>query len=92
MRTQVSDTLIYIIYSKKVTEVYCIAGKKFGEELKFGSLAVYIYDHQIKSRQYFILAYYMYVCMMIPYQTAKFKSSNILAIATWGLHACNCQI
>ena len=51
-----------LYHSKKVTEVYCIAGeqKKIGEELKFGSLAVYIYDHQIKSRQYFILAY-MYV-------------------------------
>ena len=45
---------------------------------RFGSL---YYNHQIKIRQNFLLAY---IRMAIPYQTAKFKSANILAIAILG--------
>ena len=59
-----------------------IAGK-FGGELNFGSLAVYIYyNRQIKLRQ--ISYSHNYICMAIPYQTAKFNSANILAIAILG--------
>ena len=53
---------------------YRIAGK-------FGGLAVYYYNRQIKIRQNFLLAY---ICMAIPYRTAKFKSANILSIAILG--------
>ncbi|MCG8623694.1 MAG: hypothetical protein MJE68_17085, partial [Proteobacteria bacterium] len=43
----------------------------------FGGL---YYNSQIKIRQNFLLAY---IRMAIPYQTAKFKSANILLIAIW---------
>ena len=49
---------------------YCIARK-------FGSLAVCLCNRQIKICQYFILAY---ICMAIPYRTAKFKSANIFGM------------
>ena len=49
--------------------------------IKFGGLAVYLCNRQIKMRQYFILAY---IHVAIPYRTAKFKSANIFAIAIWG--------
>ena len=45
---------------------------------RFGGLC---YNRQIKIRQNFLLAY---ICMAILYQTAKFKSANILAIAIMG--------
>ena len=35
----------------------------------------------VKIRQNFLLAY---ICMAIPYGTAKFKSANILVITIWG--------
>ena len=54
--------------------------RKFGGEL---NLAVWrsgglYYNRRIKIRQNFLLAY---IRMAIPYQTTKFKSVNILAIA-----------
>ena len=45
---------------------------------RFGGL---YYNHQIKIRQHFLLAY---IHMAIPYRTAKFKSANILPIAILG--------
>ena len=45
---------------------------------RFGGL---YYNHQIKIRQNFLLAY---IHMAMPYRTAKFKSANILLIAIWG--------
>ena len=39
------------------------------------------YNHQIKIHQNFLCTY---IHMAIPYQTAKFKSANILAIAILG--------
>ena len=57
--------------------IYRIAGK-------FVGLAVYnYYNRQIKIRQNFPLSYNI-IRMAIPYQTAKFKSANILAIAILG--------
>ena len=47
--------------------------------IKFGGL--YYYKHQIKIHQNFLLAY---IRMAILYQTAKFKSANILPIAILG--------
>ena len=48
--------------------------------IKFGGLVV-CYNRQIKIRQNFLLAY---IRMVIPYRTAKFKSTNILTIAILG--------
>ncbi|MCG8620484.1 MAG: hypothetical protein MJE68_00610 [Proteobacteria bacterium] len=45
---------------------------------QFGGL---YYNRQIKIRQNFLL---VYICVAIPYQTARFKSANILAIAILG--------
>ena len=53
--------------------MYHIA-RKFDRELKFGGLVVCLCNREIEIRQYFLLAY---ICMAIPYQTAKFKSTNI---------------
>ena len=55
--------------------------RKIWRGIKFGGLAVYLCNRQIKMRQYFILAY---IHVAIPYRTAKFKSANIFAIAIWG--------
>ena len=52
--------MCHILYSWKIWQV-----------IKFGSLAVYLWDNQIKIHQYFILAY---THMTIPYRTAKFNS------------------
>ena len=54
-------------------KAYRIAGK-------FGGLAVYLNNRQIKIRQHFLLAY---IRMAIPYQTAKLKSANTFAMAIW---------
>ena len=54
---------------------------KIWRGIKFGGLAVYYYNCQIKIRQHFLLAY---IHMAIPYRTAKFKSANILSIAILG--------
>ena len=40
--------------------------------IKFGGLAAYVTTTKLKS-QNFLLAY---ICMAIPYRTAKFKSAN----------------
>ena len=55
--------------------------RKIWRGIKFGGLAVYYYNRQIKIRQNFPLAY---IRMAIPYRTAKFKSANILSIAILG--------
>ena len=60
--------------------LYHIAGK-FGGGIKFGSLAVYITTAKLKSAR---ISYLHIICMAIPYQTAKFKSANILAIVILG--------
>ena len=55
--------------------------RKIWRGIKFGGLAIYYYNRQIKIRQNFLLTY---IRMAIPYQTAKFKSANILSIAILG--------
>ena len=60
---------------------YCIAGK-FGGELNFGGLAVWSTTTKLKSAN--ISYSHNYVRMVIPYQTSKFKSTNIFAIAILG--------
>ena len=55
--------------------------RKIWRGIKFGGLAVYYYNRQIKIRQNFLLAY---IRMAILYRTAKFKSANILSIAILG--------
>ena len=55
--------------------------RKIWRGIKFGGLAVYYYNRQIKIRQNFLL---IYIRMAIPYRTAKFKSANILSIAILG--------
>ena len=47
--------------------------QKIWRGIKFGSLAVYLNNRQIKIRQNFLLAY---IRVAIPYQTAKLKSAN----------------
>ena len=49
--------------------------------IKFGSLVVYIPTAKLKSAKNFLLAY---ICIVIPYRTAKFKSTNIFPIAILG--------
>ena len=53
--------------------LYRIAGK-------FGGLAIYLNNCQIKIRQNFLLAY---IRVVIPYRTAKLKSANTFAMAIW---------
>ena len=48
----------------------------------FGGLVVYLCNHQIKIRYYFLLAYIIHV--VIPYQPAKLKSANIFAMGILG--------
>ena len=55
------------------TCTYRIAGK-------FGGLAVYLNNRQIKIRQNFLLAY---IRVAIPYRTAKLNSTNTFAMAIW---------
>ena len=64
--TQIVNLSIVLFYSQKIWR-----------GIKFGILAVYLCDRQIKIRQYFILAYNI-IGMVIPYRTTKFKSANIL--------------
>ena len=54
--------------------------QKIWREIKFGGLVVYITSAKLKIRQNFLLTY---IRAAIPYRTAKFKSTNILAIAIW---------
>ena len=51
--------------------------RKLWQGIKFGSLAVYCCNCQIKIFQYFILTY-NYICIVIPYWTIQF---NIFAMA-----------
>ena len=53
---------------------------KIWRGIKFGGLAVYLNNRQIKIRQNFLLAYKR---TAIPYQTAKLKSANTFAMAIW---------
>ena len=52
---------------------------KIWQEIKFGSLAVYITNAKLRSAK--ISYSHIHVHMAIPYRTAKFKSANIFAIA-----------
>ena len=54
---------------------YRIAGK-------FGGFAVCLCNHQIKINQNFLLTYNIYT-LVIPYRTAKLKSTNIFTMAIW---------
>ena len=54
--------------------------RKIWRGIKFGGLAVYITTTKLKSAK----ISYLHICMEIPYQTTKFKSANILAIAILG--------
>ena len=54
--------------------------RKIWRGIKFGGLAVSLRNRQIKIRQNLLLAY---IPMAIPYQTAKFKSTNTFAMAIW---------
>ena len=56
--------------------------QKIWRGIKFGGLAFCLCNCKIKIHQYFILAYI--IRMAIPYQTAKFKSTNIFAMVIWG--------
>ena len=67
--------------SVTIARMYIPYSRKIWLGIKFGGLAVYLCNRQIKMRQYFILAY---IHVAIPYRTAKFKSANIFAIAIWG--------
>ena len=58
-------------------------GQKIWRGIKFGGLAVYFNNRQIKIRQNFLLAYPQYIRMAIPYRTAKLKSVNTFAMAIW---------
>ena len=63
--------------------MYRKAGNKVGGGIKFGALVA-------TSAKLKFPTHVSYMCMVIPYQTAKFKSANILAIySDFGL---NCQI
>ena len=54
---------------------------KIWRGIKFGGLAVCMSTAKLKSKiQNFLLAY---IRMAIPYQTAKFKSTNTFAMAIW---------
>ena len=68
---------MYILYMHLYKCIYCIAGKS-------GSLAVCLCIRQIKIRQYFLFAYMYIIPMAIPYQTAKFKYANIIAMVILG--------
>ena len=54
--------------------------RKIWRRIKFGGLAVYLNNRQIKIRQNFLLAY---IRVAIPYRTAKLNSTNTFAMAIW---------
>ena len=54
---------------------------KIWQEIKFSGLVVCLCNCQIKICQYFLLTY---IHMAIPYQTAKFRSANILVMEILG--------
>ena len=58
-----------ILYSRKIWQV-----------IKFGGLAVYLCNRQIKIRQYFLLAY---IRIEIPYRTAKLNPPIFLQWRFW---------
>ena len=60
--------------------MYIPYSRKIWQGIKFGDLAVYLNNRQIKICQNFLLAY---ICMAIPYRTAKLKSTNTFAMAIW---------
>ena len=64
--------------------VYRIPGKFGGElnEIKFGGLAVQLATAKLKSANTSYL--HIYICIAIPYRTAKFKSANIFTMAIQG--------
>ena len=54
--------------------------RKIWRGIKFGVLAIYSSNCQIKICQNFLFAY---IHMVIPYRTTKFKSANMFAMAIW---------
>ena len=77
-----ASSSIYITLSTGMVPIDMLPySRKIWRGIKFGGLAVYYYNRQIKIRQNFLLAY---IRMAIPYRTAKFKSANILSIAILG--------
>ena len=75
---------LLLIYNKSLKQVggwQLPYSRKIWRGIKFGGLAIYYYNRQIKIRQNFLLSY---IRMAIPYRTAKFKSANILSIAILG--------
>ena len=71
-----------LVHETKYTRWHALPySRKIWRGIKFGGLAVYYYNRQIKIRQNFLLAY---IRMAIPYRTAKFKSANIILIAILG--------
>ena len=75
------STYMYMYMYIIIQHTYIPYSRKIWWGIKFGGLAVYYYNRQIKFRQIFLLAY---IRMAIPYRTAKFKSANILSIAILG--------
>ena len=65
--------LIIIPYSRKIWQ-----------GIKFGGLAVYVITAKLKSAKISYLHIYNIIHMAIPYRTAKFEYTNILAIAILG--------
>ena len=66
---------LWIYYTKGSFKL--LYNQKIWRGIKFGGLVVCLCNCQIKI---FLLAY---ICMAIPYQTAKLKSANIFAMANW---------
>ena len=65
-------------------EIRILYSRKIWQRIKFGSLVVCLCNRQIKIHQNFLLAY---ICMEIPYRTAKLKFANIFVHAGWGQSA-----
>ena len=88
--TQVTFTIIphypnfhYVII--KLTNLHVklhslLYSRKIWRGIKFGSLAVFLCNYQIKIYQNFLLTY---IHTAILYRTAKLKSANIFAMAIW---------
>ena len=55
---------------------------EFGRELYLAAWQSVFMTTKLKIYQYLLLAY-MYICMAIPYRTAKSKSANVHAKVIW---------
>ena len=76
------DELLPKFISRQLATVllYCIAGK-FGRELNLAVWRSHFTIAKLKSTK--ISSVRAYVCMAIPYQTAKLKSANIIVMPVW---------